>query len=51
MIGNDIVDLTQAKQESNWQRKGFLHKLFTLMSNSLFRRQAIPNAWFGCSGA
>ncbi|GAB3962602.1 hypothetical protein GCM10028805_64060 [Spirosoma harenae] len=29
MIGNDIVDLAQAKQESNWQRKGFLAKLFT----------------------
>jgi len=30
MIGNDIIDLTLAKKESNWQRKGFLEKLFTL---------------------
>lgn len=29
MIGNDIVDLKTAAQESNWQRKGFLEKLFT----------------------
>ncbi|MEK8181143.1 4'-phosphopantetheinyl transferase superfamily protein [Flavobacterium buctense] len=29
MIGNDIVDLAKAKKESNWQRKGFLDKLFT----------------------
>lgn len=29
MIGNDIVDLHLAKTQSNWQRKGFLEKLFT----------------------
>lgn len=29
MIGNDIVDLDLAKKESNWQRRGFLDKLFT----------------------
>jgi len=29
MIGNDIVDLIQCKAESNWQRKGWLHKLFS----------------------
>jgi len=29
MIGNDVVDLTLAKTESNWQRKGFLDKVFT----------------------
>ena len=29
MIGNDIVDLSLAKVESNWQRKGFLRKLFS----------------------
>jgi phosphopantetheinyl transferase (holo-ACP synthase) len=29
MIGNDIVDLFLAKKESNWQRKGFLDKIFT----------------------
>ena len=29
MIGNDVVDLTLAKTQSNWQRKGFLEKQFT----------------------
>ena len=29
MIGNDIIDLSLAKKESNWQRKGFLNKIFT----------------------
>ena len=29
MIGNDIVDLAFARQESNWKRKGFLDKIFT----------------------
>jgi phosphopantetheinyl transferase (holo-ACP synthase) len=28
VIGNDIVDLALAKKESNWQRKGFLDKIF-----------------------
>lgn len=30
MIGNDIVDLALAQKESNWKRKGFLDKIFTL---------------------
>ena len=29
MIGNDIIDLELAQSESNWQRPGFLQKLFT----------------------
>jgi phosphopantetheinyl transferase (holo-ACP synthase) len=29
MIGNDVVDLSLAKTESNWLRKGFLEKQFT----------------------
>lgn len=29
MIGNDIVDLALARKESNWQRNGFLDKIFT----------------------
>jgi phosphopantetheinyl transferase (holo-ACP synthase) len=29
MIGNDVVDILQSRQESNWRRKGFLEKLFT----------------------
>ncbi len=29
MIGNDLVDLKLVAKQSNWQRKGFLDKLFT----------------------
>ena len=29
MIGNDIIDLKLAAIQSNWQRKGFLNKIFT----------------------
>ena len=29
MIGNDIVDLAKAAQDSNWKRPGFLDKIFT----------------------
>ena len=29
MIGNDIVDLHLSRLESNWQRKGWLKKIFT----------------------
>ncbi|TCD10197.1 4-phosphopantetheinyl transferase family protein [Pedobacter frigidisoli] len=28
MVGNDIVDLQLAKVQSNWQRKGYLEKVF-----------------------
>ncbi|KQB41400.1 4'-phosphopantetheinyl transferase superfamily protein [Flavobacterium aquidurense] len=28
MIGNDVIDIIQSRQESNWQRKGFIEKLF-----------------------
>jgi phosphopantetheinyl transferase (holo-ACP synthase) len=30
MIGNDVIDLRLAKAQSNWKRKGFLEKLFTI---------------------
>jgi phosphopantetheinyl transferase (holo-ACP synthase) len=39
MIGNDVVDLQLAKTQSNWQRKGFLEKQFTLEE-----QQAILNS-------
>ncbi|MNQ07487.1 4'-phosphopantetheinyl transferase superfamily protein [compost metagenome] len=35
MIGNDIVDLALAQKESNWERSGFLNKIFTLKEQLL----------------
>jgi len=29
MVGNDIVDLHISRQESNWQRKGWIQKIFS----------------------
>jgi phosphopantetheinyl transferase (holo-ACP synthase) len=42
MIGNDIIDLELAQQESNWQRKGFLDKLFTDSEQQLIFNHEIP---------
>lgn len=35
MVGNDIVDLEEAKKASNWQRPRFLDKLFTSKEQQL----------------
>ena len=35
MIGNDIIDLSLAKIESNWQRRGFLDKQYTAHEQQL----------------
>ena len=42
MIGNDIVDWAQAKRESNWQRKGFLAKIFTDQEQHLINKSSAP---------
>jgi len=50
VIGNDIVDLALAQQESNWKRKGFLDKIFTqneqlLILNSPNPANMVWNLW------
>lgn len=42
MIGNDIIDLAQSRIESNWQRKGFIEKLFTADEQLLIKNYAEP---------
>lgn len=42
MIGNDVVDLLQSRQESNWQRKGFVEKLFTTEEQLLIKEDSNP---------
>lgn len=42
MIGNDIVDLSLAKTESNWERKGFLEKQFTTTEQILIHNSKNP---------
>lgn len=43
MIGNDIVDLAQARRESNWRRRGYLDKVFTLHEQQLIRTAPNPD--------
>ena len=42
MIGNDIVDLDLARKESNWKRKGFLDKVFSLQEQWLIQNDSNP---------
>lgn len=50
MIGNDVVDLTLAKTQSNWKRKGYLDKIFTnseieFIVNSEFPDETVWKLW------
>ena len=50
MIGNDVIDLQQAVTESNWQRKGWLSKLFSIneiewIENSKYPEIAVWLYW------
>jgi phosphopantetheinyl transferase (holo-ACP synthase) len=42
VIGNDIVDLLLAKQESNWQRRGYLDKIFNKEEQSVIFSSTDP---------
>lgn len=42
MIGNDVIDLQQSRQESNWKRKGFIEKLFTTEEQVLITKDPDP---------
>jgi phosphopantetheinyl transferase (holo-ACP synthase) len=48
MIGNDIIDLDLAKQESNWQRKGYLNKIMTSNEQALIHNSQNPQemVWY-----
>ena len=42
MIGNDLVDLLTAQQESNWQRPRFLEKIFTPSEIAFIKKATNP---------
>lgn len=42
MIGNDVIDIQQSRKESNWRRKGFIQKLFTLDEQLLISNAPNP---------
>ena len=43
MIGNDLVDLHQARQESNWRRPRYLEKIFTREEQQLIAAAGYPD--------
>lgn len=43
MTGNDIVDMKLAAAESNWKRKGFIEKIFTLQEQLYITDALAPN--------
>ncbi len=43
MIGNDVVDLELARQQSDWRRKGFLDKVFSRAEQELITTSNIPD--------
>lgn len=43
MTGNDIVDIAVAATESNWRRKGFLEKIFTLREQEYIKESPAPD--------
>ena len=47
MIGNDIIDLSLAETESNWQRNGFLEKQFTVNEQAIIfdRGNSFEKVW------
>ncbi len=42
MIGNDIVDLGLAEHQSNWKRKGWLQKIYTLQEQEYIAASKDP---------
>ncbi len=42
MIGNDIVDLREARLKSNWERPGFLEKVFSSSEQELIHSSKNP---------
>jgi len=41
-IGNDIIDIQQTKLDSNWKRKGFVQKVFSLEEQAFIQKSTDP---------
>lgn len=44
MIGNDLVDLKLATQQSNWRRNNYLNKVFTNLEQEFILQATNPDA-------
>ena len=43
MIGNDVIDLNIATQQSNWQRPNYLDKVFTSLEQGFISKAGNPD--------
>lgn len=44
MVGNDIIDLKAASSSSQWERRGFIQKIFTIQEQDIITSSADPFA-------
>lgn len=42
MIGNDIIDLAYTQENTNWQRRGFLDKIFSESEQEIIHQSSDP---------
>lgn len=42
MVGNDIIDIHEARSSSNWERPGFMQKIFTIKEQSIITTSTDP---------
>lgn len=42
MVGNDIIDINETRRSTNWERPGFLHKIFTPKEQLIITTSADP---------
>lgn len=42
MVGNDIIDINETRRSSNWERPGFIQKIFTIKEQSIITTSTDP---------
>lgn len=42
MVGNDIIDINETRRSTNWERPGFIQKIFTTKEQSIISASAEP---------
>jgi len=42
MVGNDIIDLGETRRSTNWERPGFVQKIFTPKEQGFINASADP---------
>jgi phosphopantetheinyl transferase (holo-ACP synthase) len=42
VVGNDIIDIKETQRSTNWERRGFIQKIFSIKEQNLIRASADP---------